>query len=165
MADIQIHQLSSLSRDPTTTDVLAIDSGSSTMKVGYGTLKSAILSDISNSVVADEYSTSTHYAVGDYCIRSGVLYRCTTAIPNGESWTSGHWTSVTLGADVAVLRSRITEAESDISDIESDISDIGSDVETLQSDVSGLSSDLSALSEQVAGISVTVSSNTLVITT
>ena len=30
--------------------------------------------------IADEYSAQATYAVGDYCIHSGTLYRCITAI-------------------------------------------------------------------------------------
>jgi hypothetical protein len=48
-----------------------------------------------------EYSTSADYAVGDYCSKSGTVYRCTTAITGGETWTSGHWTQDDDGYDSA----------------------------------------------------------------
>lgn len=46
-----------------------------------------------------EYSTTADYAVGDYCTKSGTVYRCTTAITGGETWTSGHWTADSDGYD------------------------------------------------------------------
>lgn len=60
------------------------------------------IDDLSDSV-ADEYSTSGTYAVGDYVIYEGELYRCTTAIANAEAWTAGHWTKVALANDVAEI--------------------------------------------------------------
>lgn len=59
--------------------------------------------DVAN--VADAYSTSATYAVGDYCIYSSQLYRCTTAITTAEAWTAAHWTAVQLGDDTSDLRS------------------------------------------------------------
>lgn len=67
------------------------------------------------SMVADLYSASSAYAVGDYCIHDGGFYRCTTAIASpGESWTSGHWTATNVGDEIV---SRInTEAIARASD-------------------------------------------------
>ena len=48
---------------------------------------------VGGDVVADEYSTSSTYAVGDYCLYDGDLYRCTTAISTAEAWTAAHWTA------------------------------------------------------------------------
>lgn len=42
---------------------------------------------------AQEYSTTTSYAVGDYCIKDLVLYKCTTA--TSGTWDSSKWTQVT----------------------------------------------------------------------
>ena len=107
MANIQIHELTTLGRTPATTDVLAIDTGTTTMKVGYGTVKDAIIAASNAGVVASEYSTSNTYAVGDFCIHNSVLYRCTTAITTGESWTSGHWTATTVGDEIVDVRDDI----------------------------------------------------------
>ena len=52
------------------------------------------------SYIADEYSTSSTYAIGDYVIYDGYLYRCITAINSGESWTSGHWTAVSITSEL-----------------------------------------------------------------
>lgn len=44
--------------------------------------------------LAAEYSTSGTYAVGNYCMRNHVLYRCNTAINYAETWNPSHWTQV-----------------------------------------------------------------------
>jgi hypothetical protein len=53
-----------------------------------------------NANTAAAYSTSSQYNIGDYCLYNGALYRCTTAIPSGEAWTAGHWTSVDIADDM-----------------------------------------------------------------
>ena len=52
-------------------------------------------------LVAKTYSTLETYAVGDYAYNDPKLYRCSTPIETPEAWTSGHWTEVSLGDDVA----------------------------------------------------------------
>ena len=57
---------------------------------------------------AGTYSTTSGYAVGDYCIYQGNLYRCTTAIgSSGENWTAGHWTSVKVGTELKGLSDQL----------------------------------------------------------
>lgn len=102
MADIQIHELTALNRNPSDTDVLAIDTGSLTLKVTYSVLSAAIAQLTQDGAIADTYSVSSSYAVGDYVVRNGNLYRCITAIPSGEAWTSSHWTAVKVGDELKV---------------------------------------------------------------
>ena len=71
--------------------------------------------DVAN--IAATYSTSATYAVGDYCIYSSQLYRCTTAITTAEAWTAAHCEAVQLGDDVSTLRSALN----DIIDVSPDI--------------------------------------------
>ena len=40
---------------------------------------------------ASNYSSSSTYAVGDYCKNNGLLYKCTTAISTAEAWNAAHW--------------------------------------------------------------------------
>lgn len=61
------------------------------------------------AAVAPTYSTSALYAVGSYAWYSGKLYRCTTAITSGETWTSAHWTQANLGSDVSDIKSALSE--------------------------------------------------------
>lgn len=52
----------------------------------------AINETISN--LAEDYSSSSTYAVGDCVLYAGGLYQCTTAITVAEAWDSTHWTAV-----------------------------------------------------------------------
>lgn len=57
---------------------------------------------------AGTYSTTSGYAVGDYCIYQGNLYRCTTAIgSSGENWTAAHWTQTKAGTELKGLSDQI----------------------------------------------------------
>ena len=48
-------------------------------------------------IIAEEYSSSSSYAVGDFCLKDGLLYVCNTAIGSGgETWNSSHWDSTSL---------------------------------------------------------------------
>lgn len=51
---------------------------------------------------ADGYDESRSYAVGDYCLHDGTLYRCTTATA-GEAWNAAHWAATTLAAEFRAL--------------------------------------------------------------
>ena len=60
-----------------------------------------------NASFAPAYSASSTYAVGDYVVYDGYLWRCTTAITETESWTAAHWTKVALASDVSDLKSAL----------------------------------------------------------
>ena len=62
-----------------------------------------IKSDADLMVLADEYSTSATYQLGEYCRRDGKLYRCITAITTAEAWNSSHWLETTIGAELETL--------------------------------------------------------------
>ena len=57
--------------------------------------------------IANEFSTSSTYAVGDYVIYEGQLYQCTTAVTTAGSWNSSNWVQAVLGNDVSELKSTI----------------------------------------------------------
>lgn len=59
------------------------------------------------AAMAPTYSSSGLYAVGSYAWYNGKLYRCTTPITSGETWTSGHWTLANLGSDLVDLKSAV----------------------------------------------------------
>ena len=58
--------------------------------------------------IANEFSASSTYAVGDYVIYEGQLYQCTTAVTTAGSWNSSNWTQAVLGNDVSDLKSAFT---------------------------------------------------------
>ena len=51
----------------------------------------AAIEDAAGTNVAEEYDASSTYAVGDYVVHSGLLYKCTTAISIAEAWDASHW--------------------------------------------------------------------------
>lgn len=55
--------------------------------------------NLAQNYVAAPFSSSTNYAVGDYCSRNGNIYRCKTA--GASAWSSSRWTAVTLADEVA----------------------------------------------------------------
>ena len=70
-------------------------------------MKTLVLPGLSNTYYfaeeAEEFSTSKAYAIGDYCIYEGVLYRFTVAHAAG-AWNAAHVTDVFLADDVKALR-------------------------------------------------------------
>lgn len=66
--------------------------------------------------IAPAYSASSTYAIGDYCTKDNVLYKCSTAISTAEAWNSAHWTQVQLATDVADLKDEIEQIEPGLSD-------------------------------------------------
>ena len=54
---------------------------------------------------AADFSTSTAYAVGDYCVYQGDLFRFTTEHPAG-AWNAAHVVAVALGDDLADLKGK-----------------------------------------------------------
>lgn len=62
---------------------------------------------LASAILAPTYSSSSTYAVGDYVYYNGNLYICSTAITTAESWTSGHWTQVTVSGELSDLKDDI----------------------------------------------------------
>lgn len=57
------------------------------------------------NLLAANYDATKTYAVGEYVIYNGGLYRCISAITTAEAWTAAHWSSVTVGKDTSALKS------------------------------------------------------------
>ena len=66
--------------------------------------------------VADEYSSSSTYDVGDLCVYNGVLYECTTAITTAEAWDSDHWKQVNLGDIITDMDGAIDDLDENKAD-------------------------------------------------
>lgn len=95
---IRVSELAELST-PADANVLPIQAGDTLKKITFANLKGAAVGDMEGSLAAAYDSTAT-YAVGDYCVYEGRLYRCTTAITTAEAWTAGHWTAAVLTDDI-----------------------------------------------------------------
>lgn len=72
---------------------------------------------VANLSIADEYSSSSTYVVGDMCMHEGQLYECSTAISTAEAWTAAHWTAKTVADEVSSLKGGLTDARTDIGDL------------------------------------------------
>lgn len=58
--------------------------------------------------LAAVYDPTASYSVGDYCLYSGLLYKCNTAIgSSGEAWTPAHWTETTVTGELSYFAQRI----------------------------------------------------------
>lgn len=66
---------------------------------------------IVRSSVANEYSASATYAVGDYCIKDGVVYKCNTAISTAEAWNASHWTEVKVMDEIESAQGTTASAD------------------------------------------------------
>lgn len=66
---------------------------------------------IVRSSVANEYSASATYAVGDYCIKDGVVYKCNTAISTAETWNASHWTEVKVMDEIESAQGTTASAD------------------------------------------------------
>lgn len=72
---------------------------------GVTQLTSAIknLADASypqQSAIADPYSSTSTYAIGDRCIKDGKLYKCKTAINTAEAWNASHWSNTSVADEL-----------------------------------------------------------------
>ena len=63
---------------------------------------------------APEYSSSSTYAVGDFVIYDGKLYRCKTAIDTAEVWTAAHWEETKIGNEVTDVNEKVDQLEPSI---------------------------------------------------
>lgn len=65
-----------------------------------------------NAMIGDSYSTAQSYKIGDLCIYNNVLYRCTTAIDEGEAWNNSHWEQTTIEANLNLLKETVLYEDS-----------------------------------------------------
>lgn len=77
--------------------------GSETLKYNYESLDNYNTPNFSTS-------SSTAYAVGDYVMYNGKLYKCTTATTGG-TWVSGNWTEAVLSDDVSGLTRQLSDMQ------------------------------------------------------
>lgn len=52
------------------------------------------------SLIAPAYDNTATYAVGDYTVHGGLLYKCTTAVSTAEDFDSSKWTATTVMQEV-----------------------------------------------------------------
>ena len=69
----------------------------------------------------DEYSNSSTYVVGSYCIYNNKLYVCNTAITTAEEFNSAHWTETSVDEIINGVKSDVATNTSNISTINTKI--------------------------------------------
>lgn len=90
------------------------------------TVKTAVYENESNigvlgDDIADQYSNSATYAVGDYVIHDNALYKCNTAITTAEAWTAAHWTAVALADEVQTNTQAIADTAADLAQLAGEV--------------------------------------------
>lgn len=86
----------------------------STFNVTNGEVTEAALAGI----IAAEYDSTKTYAVGDFCLHSGALYECTTAITTAEAWNSAHWSLTNAGEEISDIKEDISDIEYDFTNVQ-----------------------------------------------
>ena len=79
--------------------------------------KNPVQNKVISGALADEYSASKTYAVGDLCIHDGVLYSCTTDITTAEVWNAAHWETGKIGDTVNDLNRQLGDVESELGNV------------------------------------------------
>lgn len=87
-----------------------------------GNSRKVLLSDVAKHVangtpIASVYQQKT-YAVGDYCLYDGGLYRCTTAITTAEAWNSAHWTKINVMDE---LSEEVEELQTELESVDTEL--------------------------------------------
>lgn len=82
-----------------------------------GQMKKTPASTLGGGGGAAQYSSTTAYAIGDYCSHDGKLYRCTTVIPaGGEAWNKAHWKETTVARELQETKVAANTAQKAASD-------------------------------------------------
>lgn len=62
------------------------------------------LKNQTSSFIGNEYSSSSTYKVGDYCVYEGKWYRCIVDITTPETWNPSNWTLTNISDEVTEVQ-------------------------------------------------------------
>lgn len=62
------------------------------------------LKNQTSSFIGNEYSSSSTYKVGDYCVYEGKWYRCIVDITTPETWNHSNWTLTNISDEVTEVQ-------------------------------------------------------------
>lgn len=87
---------------------------------------SAAIDTLLGSNIAEEYSESKTYAVGDYCTYNGQLYKCVVAVTEAKAFDTANW-------EIAHIMDEIAEKTTEIVDttVGNRLSELAADLATL----------------------------------
>lgn len=58
------------------------------------------IADANGAIAVNTYSSSSTYAIGDYCMYNNKLYRCKTAIATAEAFNSTKWVQIKIAEEI-----------------------------------------------------------------
>ena len=58
-------------------------------------------------ITSPKFSTGSTYAVGDFVIYTGALYRCTTAVTVAGAWSASKWVQTTVKGEIKALNTNL----------------------------------------------------------
>ena len=58
-------------------------------------------------ITSPKFSTGSTYAVGDFVIYTGNLYRCTTAVTVAGAWSASNWVQTTVKGEIKALNTNL----------------------------------------------------------
>lgn len=85
-------------------------------------------------MIAEEFSTSSTYAVGDLVRYNGSLYECTTAITTAGAWNGSKWLELDLATKVT------TDKTLTVSNRPADAKKVGDEINALKEDLNAFNS-------------------------
>lgn len=91
-----------------------------------------------SSLIADEYSASSAYAIGDVVIYEDGLYKCNTTISSGEAWTASHWTATAVDTLIGELQTTTNNLNSTVSNHTTSINSLNSTVSNHTTSINSL---------------------------
>ena len=68
-------------------------------------------------MIAEEYSTTKLYKMGDYVIHDGHLYRRLNDASNPGNWTQSNWVEVTLSGEIQTMNGKVQAIDEEIQNI------------------------------------------------
>ena len=77
-------------------------------------------------------TASKAYAVGEYLVYNGILYRVTAAISSGQTLVPGaNITATTAGAELTSLNNNLTSVNNDLTSLNNDLTSLNNDLTSL----------------------------------
>ena len=69
------------------------------------------IADANGAIAVNTYSSSSTYAIGDYCMYNNKLYRCKTAIATAEAFNSSKWQQIKIMEEMANTGATVSPTE------------------------------------------------------
>lgn len=94
----------------------------------FNTQEYEIIDDKARKDIAPAYDSTKTYVKGEYCMKSGQLKKCKTAITTAEEWNAAHWEDATVGEIVSELESNTAELGEEKANIDGYYENLGAGI-------------------------------------